>query len=53
MVTLQAVNNVPIGSYWNKKFAHGAEPIQADQGSTRHVYMYFPAHQLPALPRSQ
>ena len=51
-VACKAVNNVPIGSYWNKVVRVGPNPIPGGSGSTRRVHV-LPAHQLPALREPQ
>ena len=40
-VACKAVNNVPIGSYWNKVVRVGPNPIPGGSGQYPDVYMYF------------
>ena len=39
-VACKAVNNVPIGSYWNKVVRVGPNPIPGGSGQYPDVYMY-------------
>ena len=40
-VACKGVNNVPIGSYWNKVVRVGPNPIPGGSGQYPDVYMYF------------
>lgn len=40
-VACKAVNNVPVGNYWNKVLRIGPNPVEGGSGHFPDVYMYF------------